>query len=170
MKNHKWFKIIMVLIGMGACSQVASAKIVLLTDHELEAVRGQAGIVSIGIDSLGNRAMLAVNSLGRNQEYAVQKNIQRADLGVFQEDAVLTLEGVALTGFVNTGSSFFEVVENNGNGAIHCHFDNYELTIDSLKVDAVYVGGNTSGASFGAFEMTGYSMEMSGDVTIWMHD
>jgi hypothetical protein len=62
------------------------------------------------------------------------------------------------------------VVENDGNSAIHCHFENYGLTIDRFKVDAVHVGGDTSGASFGAFEMTGLSMEISGDVTIWMHD
>jgi hypothetical protein len=160
MKNHKWFKIIMVIIGMVACSQVASAKIVLLTDHELEAVRGQAGILSMGIASLGNSGVLAVNHLGRNQ------NI---DVGLVKDNAILTMEGIALTGFVNTGSSFWEMVDKDGNDAIHCHFDNYGLTIDSLKVDAVYAGGDTSGASFGAFEMTGLSMEISGDVTIWLH-
>ena len=169
MKILNGFKYMMVILCVVACSQVASAQIVLLNDHELEAVRGQAGIVSMGIGSLGNRAMLAANSLERNQALAVQKNTQQVDLGVFQDDALLTLEGVDVTASINTGSSFSEVVEKDGNAAIHCHFENYELTIDRLKVDAVYAGGLTSGASFGAFEMTGFSMVMSGDVTLGMH-
>lgn len=158
MKMLNRFKYMMVIFCVVACSQVASAEIVLLTDHELEAIRGQAGIVSMGLDCLGNSGMLAVNRLVRT----------RGDDD--RENALLTLEGVGITGLINTGSSFTEVVENDGNLALHCHFENYGVTLDHLKVDAVYAGGVTSGASFGGFEITGFSMEISGDVIISLHD
>ncbi|MBI9090569.1 MAG: hypothetical protein JEZ12_15235 [Desulfobacterium sp.] len=158
MKMRNGFKYMMVIFCVVACSQVASAEIVLLTDHELEAVRGQVGIVSMGLDVLGNKGMLAVNRLVRNQGDDVRGN------------GILTLEGVGLTGLINTGSAFTEVVENDGNAVLHCHFENYGVTVDHLKVDAVYAGGDTSGISFGGFEMTGFSMEISGDVTISLHD
>ncbi len=161
-----------ILIGAllaGMAAMPAKAELSRLNDEELQHIRAKSGIHTIGADSFftDQPACLAADP---EQETSRNRNRQweRLNLGLLEEAPLITMTDVQIRARINPGESYTELVSNSASDKfrVHCRLEDFRISLEHFSADAIYPAGKTNGASYGAIEISGGSMRISGDVYI----
>lgn len=147
----------------------AKAELSRLNDEELQHIRAKSGIHTIGADSFftDQPACLAA---GLEQEAGRTCNRQweRLNLGLLEDVPLITMTDVHLSARINPGESYTKVVPDSASDRfrVHCRLEDFRISLEHFSADAIYPAGKTNGPSYGAIEISGGSMRISGDVYI----
>lgn len=153
------------MLFLGAST--ATAELVCLNNKALSEIHAQSGIVNVGIDSVIKASVYAEAGFQKEKPESWHKNFDQLNFGWLQEAPVMTLTDVHVSGSIKPGHSYTELMpEASAQFDVHCHFDNYQIMLDHFSAGAIHPAGHTEGPSFGAVEISGASMRISGDVYI----
>ncbi len=147
----------------------AKAELARLNDEELQHIRAKSGIHTIGADSFftDQPACLAA---GLEQETSrnPKRQWERLNLGLLEDVPLITMTDVQLQARINPGESCTELVSNSASEKyrVHCRLEDFRISLEHFSADAIYPAGKTNGPSYGAIEISGGSMRISGDVYI----
>lgn len=153
-------------------ASTAGAELSPMDNAALSRVNARAGIRNLGIDSLVGQDAFLKTGFGEKKEVFFNKTFDRINLGFLEQTPVLTMTDVQSSGSINRGDSFTEILPEEAAGKFHTHhhFENFQLTLDHFSTDAVYPAGKTDGPSFGALEINGGRMRISGDVYVGIRE
>ncbi len=151
---------------------MAGAELSPMDNADLRKVNARAGIRNVGIDSLTAQDAFLKTGFGEKKEVIFNKTFDGINLGFLEQAPTLTMTDVQFSGSIHRGGSFTEILPEEAPGQfhIHHHFDNYEITLDHFSTDALYPAGRTNGPSFGALEISGGRMRISGDVYVGIRE
>jgi hypothetical protein len=156
--------IIVCVLGIALIPGVGNAKLSLMTDDELREVTGQGGISLVAEDKI-----------------AFDMNIDTLyycdDDGTDGTPGYLSLNDVSFKGSTTFDSPVkvdlstqFDPFANGYNTGINIDVKGVKVDIDHFRIGAIRVGNAPGqGKSFGSFQMSGFSAEISGKVRITFH-
>jgi len=147
---------------------MAGAELSPMDSNALRKINAQAGTLTIGMDSLLETEGFLKTGFDKEAPRSYNKNFDRVNFGFLEQAPVLTMTDVELSGAIQRGSSYTEFYPEEGPGEFNMrhHFDNYQITLDHFSTDAIYPAGKTNGSSYGALEISGARMRISGDVYV----
>jgi hypothetical protein len=164
MRKLNGLLIIVCVFGIALIPGAGLAELSLMTDDELREVTGQGGIALVAEDMV-----------------AFDMNIDSLyycdDDGTDGTPGYLSLNDIAFKGSTTFDSPVkidlstqFDPFANGYNTGINIDVQGVKVDIDHFRVGSIKVGtAPGQGKSFGSFQMSGYSAEISGKIRITLH-
>ena len=156
--------IIVCVLGIALIPGVGIAELSLMTDDELREVTGQAGISLVAEDMIGFDMKIDTVSYCD-------------DDGTDGTPGYLSLNDISFKGSTTFDtpvkidlSTEFDPFANCVNTGINLEVERVKVDIDHFSIGSIKVGSAPGqGKSFGSFQMSGFSADISGKVRITFH-